>query len=160
MKTLLNVILNTLDYKTAEQSLLVDNGYSLDLDKLNTSLNTKVLNIISRYNSNEINLNGVILALSATKARTKIKGISTTFQSDKECSMLSIRLTVDKKEQREVLEQIILNMESWGYLCGEGFDFNDYSYTPQITLFTDNEHTIKMLKDDYREALKLALQLH
>tara|TARA_R110002153_G_scaffold63154_3_gene169573 strand:- start:205 stop:672 length:468 start_codon:yes stop_codon:yes gene_type:complete len=147
-KQLLNNILSTLGYSSVKQALLVDNGYCLNLDGVYSS---DVQSVINKYDNNEINLNGVIIALSklATKKRTKVQGLAASFQSDKECAYIGIKVTKQTEQTKQVLDQLfnVLTGNDWGYSCGELIDGEGGSF------FGSSEKTIKEMQDDYKAAL-------
>ena len=92
-----------------------------------------------------------------SKKRTKLKGIKASFQSDKECSYIGIEITKDSLEVRNTLKKLVNIMQKWEYIQGEYCDWDDMDVVPELSLFTDSEHTIKKLKDDYKHALIEAL---
>jgi|TARA_A100001518_G_C1227290_1_gene80756 hypothetical protein len=149
--SLLNTILNTLGM-SKQEALKNDLGYCIEL----TGNFTKdVQLIVDKYNNSEINLNGVILALIGTpKKRTKLKGITASFQSDVDgCSYIGLEITKNSLTVREYLKSIIAKLESWDYVLGEYCNLDDMNLIPCISLFTEPDHTINKLKDDYRTAL-------
>lgn len=90
----------------------------------------------------------------SSKKRTKVQGIKASFQSDiNGCSYIGIDITKDTKEVREILIKLADVMEGWDYTQGEFCDWEDMEVTPQLSLFTGDEHTVKKLRDDYKHAL-------
>lgn len=88
------------------------------------------------------------------KLRTKIQGISASFQSDADgCSYVKVKVNKETEQTKAVLNKIVKIMisEDWGYYCAE------YINDEGATFFGDNEKTIKQMRDDYQAALKLAL---
>lgn len=147
-KQLLNNILVTLGYSSTKQALLVDNGYCLNLDG---NYPANVQRIVNKYDNNEINLNGVIVALSkvGTKKRTKVQGITASFQSDKGCSYMSVKATKQTEQTEQILNKLfnVLTSKDWGYDCGEFIEGEGGSF------FGDSEKTLKEMQDDYKAAL-------
>lgn len=89
-----------------------------------------------------------------TKQRTKIKGIKARFQSDVDgVSYINVTVSIDNQNTRQVLNKLedIMTCEDWGYYCAECTEGEG------AVFFGDNEKTIKQMKDDYKAALKLAL---
>lgn len=92
--------------------------------------------------------------LSNTKVRTKIQGIKATFQSDIEgTSYVHMEVTKPSKEVNKVLQKLedVMTSKDWGYVCVELLE------DEAATFYGDPEKTIKQMKDDYKVALKLAL---
>lgn len=88
------------------------------------------------------------------KSQTRIQGIKASFQSDKDgCSYVHVKLSKETEQTKAVLNKIVKTMisENWGYYCAE------YLNDEGATFFGDNDKTIKQMKDDYKTALKLAL---
>lgn len=88
------------------------------------------------------------------KKRTKVQGITASFQSDiNGCSYIGIDITKDTAEVRKILVNMVDIMENWGYVQGEFCDWENMDVTPCLSLFTEDEHTVKKLRDDYKHAL-------
>lgn len=90
----------------------------------------------------------------APKKRKKLRGIKASFQSDIDgCSYIGIDVTKDSPQIRTHLKAIVEKLESWGYTLGEDPQLDNYEIIPPLSFFTDDDHTIKMLRDDYKTAL-------
>lgn len=149
--TLLNNILTSLNL-TKSAALGLDLGYCLELKG---NFSKDVQSIVEKYDNFEINLNGVIMALSFINKnpRTKIQGVKASFQSDKGCSYISVILTKYTKQTEQTLIELfnVLTSNDWGYDCGE------FIGGERLSVFGDSEKTIKQMKDDYQAALKVVL---
>tara|TARA_Y100001956_G_C3982581_1_gene125751 strand:+ start:111 stop:554 length:444 start_codon:yes stop_codon:yes gene_type:complete len=91
--------------------------------------------------------------LPKNKTRVKVQGIKASYQSDKECSYVHVQVTKENDLINSVLNKLeeIMTSEDWGYYCAECIEGEGAIF------FGDNEKTIKQMKDDYKTALKLAL---